>query len=340
MPRSSLVVAAVVLLLGGPVAAPAGHAQESAEPAPVAVLELFTSEGCSSCPPADALLSQLDREMRRAGRNVLLLSFHVDYWNRLGWTDPYSGPEFTARQRSYARALPSRTYTPQLVVNGRAHVVGSRGPAVRAAIDDALASPPAHAVTVAREGDGLAYRIDPEPPSTATLELALVERGLSQAVLRGENRGRRLRHDNVVRSLDRLPWRRAAGWRSPSARSSGQPARRPGLGSGRPVSGRSGPRRSERPDHGSGNVARPTPELGASPGPCVGSRGGGNAPVVLIRRASGRDRRHHGPGSRAHPASRGRGAFEPLCVRVDAVSTHGGRCPRCCVATFGRPSRR
>src|SRR5277367_5346912 len=97
------------------------------------VLELFTSQGCSSCPPADALLKRLSAENNR----LLSLSFHVDYWNYLGWKDPYSSPASTDRQRGYASALDGQVYTPELVVNGATAVVGSDEHRVRDAIKSA-----------------------------------------------------------------------------------------------------------------------------------------------------------------------------------------------------------
>src|SRR5690606_23106952 len=103
----------------------AGEPAASPSTAPPAVVEPFTSQGCSSCPPADALLPRLDDA---AGPlEVVALAYHVDYWNDLGWRDPLSSPRWSERQRRYARRLPSgRVYTPQLVVAGREHVVGSR----------------------------------------------------------------------------------------------------------------------------------------------------------------------------------------------------------------------
>ena len=96
------------------------------------VLELFTSQGCSSCPPADALLGEL---VRRPG--VIGLAWHVDYWNSLGWTDPYARPAWTERQRSYAKYLRGEVFTPALVVNGAAMVVGSDKASVDRAIGEA-----------------------------------------------------------------------------------------------------------------------------------------------------------------------------------------------------------
>src|SRR6185295_3017498 len=88
------------------------------------VIELFTSQGCSSCPPADRLLSELAHEGELAGRKLAPLSFHVDYWDSLGWPDPYASTTWTARQQAYAHALGDRIYTPELVIGGAAGVVG------------------------------------------------------------------------------------------------------------------------------------------------------------------------------------------------------------------------
>src|SRR5678816_1982458 len=102
------------------------------------VLELFTSQGCSSCPPADRLLSSFIKEGEVAGRQVVALSFHVDYWNDLGWADPFSLPAWTERQRQYAEALgDNRVYTPELVVAGQTGFVGSNGGQIRQAIGKA-----------------------------------------------------------------------------------------------------------------------------------------------------------------------------------------------------------
>ena len=116
-----------------PSAAPPVSRPATTGPSPVAVVELFTSEGCSSCPPADVLLSKLSAETAKSGSGVYYLAFHVDYWDRLGWPDRFASADYTARQRAYAAAAGTRqVYTPQAVVNGAGKgFVGSDATAAR-----------------------------------------------------------------------------------------------------------------------------------------------------------------------------------------------------------------
>ncbi|HUK12814.1 MAG TPA: DUF1223 domain-containing protein [Thermoanaerobaculaceae bacterium] len=184
--------------------------------APFALVELFTSEGCSSCPPADRLLGRIAAEAARSGQNVLALAFHVGYWDYLGWTDRFARPEFGRRQRRYAAALSDGVYTPQLVVNGAAAFVGSDESRVRAAIAAALARPAAASLAADAVLHGQAQRVDVRVagsglPDGATVEVAVVEDGLSTRVLRGENADSVLRHSRVVRALGALPAGAAAG---------------------------------------------------------------------------------------------------------------------------------
>ena len=179
------------------------------------VVELFSSEGCSSCPPADALIARLDRDQPIAGAEVIALEFHVDYWNSLGWSDPFSSPAFSARQRKRAQYMGNAgVYTPQMVVDGQDEFTGSRETAARSAIEHAART--AHvAVKLAREGDAIAIDVGAIPtnetlpnrdvppsagPSTRVM-MAITERGLRTNVLAGENRGSTLEHGPVVRSL-------------------------------------------------------------------------------------------------------------------------------------------
>ncbi|HSR51371.1 MAG TPA: DUF1223 domain-containing protein [Acidobacteriota bacterium] len=175
--------------------------------APV-VVELFTSEGCSSCPPADRLLAEL-AEQPLEGIEIIPLSLHVDYWDRLGWKDPFSSPRFSERQRRYGELLSLRNvYTPQMVVDGRREFVGSdRTRALREIKAAAHRGNPEIDVEVLERGPqttALSIRLDQMPrdyKSPLKLMLAVTENGLSSNVARGENSGRHLRHDAVVRLL-------------------------------------------------------------------------------------------------------------------------------------------
>jgi hypothetical protein len=172
------------------------------------VLELFTSQGCSSCPPADRLLAKLARDGVAGGRVVAPLTFHVDYWNDLGWADPYSQPAWTERQHQYARALgDDRVYTPELVIGGASGVVGSNVAAVTQAIQRA-AHPTVLAAIGAWRKD--AVTITATAPSDAEVWAAIWEDGTSTEVTRGENAGATLGSDRVVRRLERIA---AAGQR-------------------------------------------------------------------------------------------------------------------------------
>jgi hypothetical protein len=175
---------------------------------PFAVVELFTSEGCSSCPPADDLLGEIVKDAEKRQQRVFGLSFHVDYWNSLGWRDPYSDAAFSRRQREYARALKSdQVYTPQMVVNGRTEFVGSDRTRARKQIDLALKQPAPAAVKLTQEEKkdmssvAFAYEVE-RAARGSVLNVAVVERGLVSKVKRGENGGRTLRHENVVRAQE------------------------------------------------------------------------------------------------------------------------------------------
>lgn len=170
------------------------------------VIELFTSQGCSSCPAADKLLSEFIDQYASRELPIYGLSFHVDYWNRLGWRDPFSASEFTERQYRYADKLGNRrVYTPQMVVNGKNEFVGSSKRAASSAIRTALATTPSveiEATEMAKSKNTirLSYTVSGVDNGT-TINIALVERGISTDVTRGENRGRKLTHDNVVRGF-------------------------------------------------------------------------------------------------------------------------------------------
>jgi hypothetical protein len=169
------------------------------------VLELFTSQGCSSCPPADALL----HELARSRADVLPLAFHVTYWDRLGWPDRFALAAATARQRGYARISGAGTiYTPQMVVDGVVDVVGSDRPRVLAAIAAAAlrAREGALSVAVTRDRDGLAVALGDGTGSGQVL-LVGFDPEHRTPVGRGENAGRVLVEANIVRSVTELgPW--------------------------------------------------------------------------------------------------------------------------------------
>ena len=169
------------------------------------LLELFTSEGCSSCPPADDLLARLDREQPVQGAELIVVSEHVDYWNHLGWADPYSSPVFSQRQQEYSQRLGSEVYTPQLVVDGKAELVGSIRAAAFQAIEKAAGQPKAP-LTVRVEGTGKNAKILIEAPSqskgtTANVFVVTTRDATTSKVLRGENQGRKLSHVAVAREI-------------------------------------------------------------------------------------------------------------------------------------------
>lgn len=168
----------------------------------VAVLELFTSEGCSSCPPADDVLRDLAKDS-----NVMALSFHVTYWNRLGWTDSFSQKKFDERQYKYGEKFQANgVYTPQSVINGSVEMVGSKRNDVSKAVKLALETPSKVQIslkTSVKDGDiAVNYVLSGDVPKDAVLQLALVESGFATRVKRGENNGQTLKHDNVVRDFE------------------------------------------------------------------------------------------------------------------------------------------
>lgn len=177
----------------------------------IAVVELFTSQGCSSCPPADAILKQIAETASKSKLPVHVLSFHVDYWNKLGWTDPYSDALFTRRQREYATALKlEQVYTPQMIVNGRTEFVGSHKSKAHQAITRSLARRATAVVelTLTRDLTKRQVALDYELRGAIEgkmLNVALVQTPEANAVPRGENAGRRLAHINVVRAFRFLP---------------------------------------------------------------------------------------------------------------------------------------
>ena len=163
------------------------------------VVELFTSEGCSSCPPADSVLLQLSQ---KNNGSLILMGEHVDYWNYIGWTDRFSSKQFSERQGEYAKALHAQVYTPQMVIDGRDQFVGNDGAEVQKRIAAAASSQKPAKVALAWEGNGK-LRVSVEAPAQTkgNVLLAITEDGLSTEVGKGENGGKTLHHAAVVRSL-------------------------------------------------------------------------------------------------------------------------------------------
>ncbi len=180
---------------------------QAADPTPrVPVLaELFTSEGCSSCPPADALLIKLDQMQPVANARIIVLSEHVDYWNSLGWKDPFSSAQFTERQEMYAHAMVTEKYTPQLVIDGRWQVLGSDAKAIVSAVERAAAKPKSavHIVAATRAGNQAAITISADPLASGKKDVwvAIADDRDETAVRKGENAGRTIQHVSVVRAL-------------------------------------------------------------------------------------------------------------------------------------------
>lgn len=188
-------------------------------PAQTVVVELFTSEGCSSCPPADQVLSRLESPRQPAvirgkqqvplpsGVEVIALGEHVDYWDQLGWKDKFSSPLFSARQQDYGKAFHLESvYTPQIVVNGEKEVLGSDSRAVLDAISKAAKEPQAQVTIAMTSSQNVSFSVSKLPSGSheAEILLGVTEGGLVTSVFGGENNGRQLRHAAVVRSLSSL----------------------------------------------------------------------------------------------------------------------------------------
>jgi hypothetical protein len=172
----------------------------AAEPAPLTVVELFASQGCSSCPPADKFLGDLAKR-----DDILPLSVHVDYWDYIGWKDPFADPKNTQRQRRYAKKLGLRyVYTPQMVIQGAFDATGSDRAKVKRQIGQA-AKLEKLAVKISRTGDGVRVVMpDAGRVENAAIWLAVFDRQHDTEVKRGENSGQTLRYHNVVRGMTRI----------------------------------------------------------------------------------------------------------------------------------------
>ncbi|MDB5146146.1 MAG: hypothetical protein JWQ57_166 [Mucilaginibacter sp.] len=175
-----------------------------------ALVELFTSEGCSSCPPADDLVAKVQKEV--GDKSIYILAYHVDYWDRLGWKDAFSSADFTKRQNEYARWLNlSQIYTPQIVVNGKTEFVGSQEGALRNAIKTGLQASSniqlsLNATRSANNTVSVQYKVDGKTDNAhSVISLALVQKQAVIKVERGENGGHTLAHAQIVRNLQTLP---------------------------------------------------------------------------------------------------------------------------------------
>lgn len=169
---------------------------------PVVVVELYTSQGCSSCPPADEFLAML-----ASNPQILALALHVDYWDYIGWADKFAMPQFTDRQRAYAKAVGSRTiYTPQLIIGGLDRIEGFAPDETAEQLRRHLAADQTVLLTVTREGDTLVIRAEADPPLDTPVRVQLVRYTPDETVTieRGENAGKTITYRNIVTSWEGL----------------------------------------------------------------------------------------------------------------------------------------
>jgi hypothetical protein len=188
-------------------------AQSGQQAEPFVILELFTSEGCSDCPDAERYLNEIALKSWADRDYIYALSFHVDYWNKLGWQDIFSKRSFSDRQRGYRTSLGNEVvYTPQLIINGQEDYVGTDREKIQPAIEKALQNEPKVYFTITPNESWSSVEIDPISISENVdaerydIHLAIVERGLSTDVLRGENEGEKLDHENIVRQFQSQKW--------------------------------------------------------------------------------------------------------------------------------------
>jgi hypothetical protein len=172
-----------------------------------AVIELFTSEGCSSCPPADALVAKIEKESK--DKSVYILAYHVEYWNSLGWKDAFSSADYSKRQKDYAGYLHlQQIYTPQIVVNGKTEFVGSEESTLRNAIKNNLQKTQGEPLTLnvsttSQNQASIKYNTEGADRNTC-LFIAVLQKNAQTKVERGENEGRTLSHVQIVRKLQKV----------------------------------------------------------------------------------------------------------------------------------------
>ena len=200
-PAAARLLLACGLLFAAAAVGTSARAQSEGAAAQPVLVELFTSQGCSSCPPADALLTELVEQP-----NVIALSMHVDYWDYIGWKDPFASPLITERQRGYSRNFRKRyVYTPQMVIDGRLESVGSRRDEVEGLIDRAGTTPKPLTLRFEQDNGGaVVIPAGQAPAEGATIWLAVYDGSHETDIGSGENRGRRLRYSHVVRELEEV----------------------------------------------------------------------------------------------------------------------------------------
>ncbi|MDB5002791.1 MAG: hypothetical protein JWQ34_1016 [Mucilaginibacter sp.] len=201
--KISILAIAVIAFVGSAFIKPATHTNVATGKG-FAVVELFTSEGCSSCPPADALVAKIQKEYK--DQPVYILAFHVDYWNRLGWKDAFSSADYSKRQSNYANYLHIQSvYTPQIVVNGKKEFVGSEEGTLRNAIKAGLQKPSSAQIELSNikteAGKATLHYQAIDNGNNSVLLLALVERSAQTSVKAGENKGRNLAHVQIIGHL-------------------------------------------------------------------------------------------------------------------------------------------
>lgn len=221
MYQQSKWIGAVVAAMTALTLAAALQAQEVAPDQRAVLVELFTSEGCSSCPPADALLKLVNGSRTNAGALIVGISEHVTYWNQLGWSDPYSSSEYTERQNAYSRRFQlDGPYTPQMVINGAEQIVGSDRAALAQAVEKEEEQKPRMSLRILSlsvAGDKVTVKFSAAgdvPAKGVDLIAVLADDSAKSNVLHGENSGRLLAHVAVARSLSRVGKVQAAGERT------------------------------------------------------------------------------------------------------------------------------
>ena len=205
--RSTALAACVAIALAVVLRFMTSAQASGSEPGKPVLVELFTSEGCSSCPPADALLQTIDRDQNIPGARVIVLSEHVDYWDHDGWRDPFSSPEMTARQEAYVvRFSQESAYTPEAVIDGGRGLTGSDRRSLISAVEEAAQRPKAEIgiTNAALSGNAVTADVAVTALPRAELYAVLADDHDESSVARGENSGRHLTHVAVVRVIEKV----------------------------------------------------------------------------------------------------------------------------------------